>query len=169
MQRFIGSHQIFRVWMIKRTSITINRDVLQAMLITKPILFFLQGWLAHCWFWSFHMLPIYPSTYGAYGWFVLWLTMFSITVRDRRTQGKPEEMFHQHKNIRERKSLRDWVPFQNKGNSGTSSGQEAGLWLEGCHLPSTTLTKAMSNAFPRQIPLRCHRAPNAACLPSGIS
>lgn len=61
--------------------------------------------------------------------------MFSITVRDKNT---PEEKFHQHKNIREREGLRDWVYFQNKGNSGGSSDQEAGLWLEGCHIPSIT-------------------------------
>ena len=70
-------------------------------------------------------------------WFVLWLCMFSITVRDTNTWGKPEEAFHQHKNIRA-KSPRERISFQNKGDSGGSSSLEAVLWLEGCHIPSTT-------------------------------
>lgn len=51
------------------------------------------------------------------------------------TWGKvPSAQKHQ----RERESLRDLVSFQNKGNSGGSGDQEAGLWLEGCHIPSIT-------------------------------
>lgn len=91
--------------------------------------------------------------------------MFSITVRDRNTQGKPEEFFHQHKNIRE-KSLRDTISFKIRVTVVAVVANRQVCERRVDIYPAQPPTNAMSNPFPRQMPPRCHRArlPTSACL-----
>lgn len=91
---------------------------------------------------SIYQCQPFPSNICVYPVCVPGMQVCPLTVHDfHQCQGYKHMRGNLRKpsiNASERRSPRDWIFFQNTGDIGSSSGLEAGLWLEGCHIPSAT-------------------------------